>query len=39
MEFINHLENIRARARKVAEGQAELARQELDRELKNRAQG
>ena len=36
MEFINHVENVRARARQVAEAQAEMARQKLDRELKDR---
>src|SRR5690349_9497376 len=42
MEFIGHVENIRARARQVAEAQAERARQKcqkLDRELKCRGQG
>ncbi len=37
MEFIGHVESVRALARKVAEEQAKLARQKLDRELKNRA--
>ena len=37
LEFISHVESIRARARQVAEARAELARQKLDAELKNRA--
>lgn len=36
MEFIGHVENVRARARQAAEARAEIARQKLDRELKAR---
>jgi len=39
MEFIGHVEAVREQARNVAEAQAELGRQKLDRELKDRAQG
>ena len=38
MEFINHVENIRSRARQVAEAQAEISRQKLNRELKRHGQ-